>query len=104
MSGMPLSTRRYAVWTNPNVEFYHGTRKEHPDAILKNGIDPSRSAPNTDFGRGFYTSTNRAQAEIWARMKACENGDVPVVLKLTIDRDALSKLRSLSFVLPNPDF
>lgn len=99
-----MSTRRYPIWTNPNAEFFHGTRKEHAEAILKNGIDPARGAPNTDFGRGFYTTTNRAQAELWAKTKAAENGDVPVVLKLTVDRDTLAELRSLSFVLPNPDF
>lgn len=99
-----MRTRRYPVWSNPSAEFFHGTRQIYANAILRDGIDPSRGAVNTDFGSGFYTTTNRAQAEIWAKTKASETGDVPVVLKLTINRDALAQLRSLSFVLPNPDF
>lgn len=99
-----MSTRRYPIWANPNVELFHGTRKKHADAILSDGIDPSCGLPNTDFGTGFYTATNRDQAMDWAKRKASNTGDLPVVLKLTIDRDALARLRSLSFVLPTADY
>jgi hypothetical protein len=99
-----LSTRRYPIWANPNAEFFHGTRKKYADAILRGGIDPSCGSPNTDFGSGFYTTTNRDQAETWANRKAAHTGDLPVVLRLTIDRDALARLRHLSFVRPMPDY
>jgi Protein of unknown function (DUF3990) len=100
-----LSTkRRYPVWDNAKKEFYHGTTKRHADAILRDGIDPSRGEPNTDFGRGFYTTTNRAQAEEWAESKASDSGDEPVVLKVTIDRAALAKLRHLVFTRPTSDY
>jgi hypothetical protein len=99
-----LSTRRYPIWANPNAEFFHGTRKKYADAILRGGIDPSCGSPNTDFGSGFYTTTNRDQAETWANRKVAHTGDLPVVLRLTIDRDALARLRHLSFVRPMPDY
>lgn len=86
------------------MELFHGTRKEFADAILRDGIDPVQGEANTDFGVGFYTTTNRAQAEQWAKIKAAETNDVPVVLKLTVDRDALARLRSLAFVRPTDDY
>jgi hypothetical protein len=56
------------------------------------------------FGSGFYTTTNRDQAENWANRKAAHTRDLPIVLQLTIDRDALARLRTLAFVLPTPDY
>jgi hypothetical protein len=99
-----LSKRRYPDWSNPNAVLYHGTTKKHADAILRQGIDPSLGEPNTDFGRGFYTTTNREQAEEWAQVKAAQSGDPAVVLQLTIDRQALARMRTLAFVLPSPDY
>jgi hypothetical protein len=99
-----MSTRRYADWTNPDAVYFHGTTKSSAEAILREGIDPSLGAPNTDFGSGFYTTTNREQAEEWAEARAAETGDVPVVLQLTIDRTELARLRNLSFVLPTEDY
>lgn len=96
--------RRYPRWGNPPKVLYHGTTKTHADAIIRNGIDPSRGEPNTDFGRGFYTTTNRAQAVKWAEIKASECGEMPVVLKVKIDRTALSKLRSQVFTRPTSDY
>jgi hypothetical protein len=100
----PLSTRRYPIWSNPNAEFFHGTTRKHAETTVRDGIDPCYGEPNTDFGSGFYTTTNREQAEEWAKIKASEAGDLPVVLRLTINRDALACLRDLSFVCPTPDY
>jgi hypothetical protein len=33
-------------------------------------VDLARSAPNKDFGAGFYTTTELGQAEAFARLKA----------------------------------
>ena len=99
-----MSKRRYPIWSNPSAEFFHGTTRKHAESILRTGIDPSRGSPNTDFGKGFYTTTNRNQAVEWSKLKAAEAGDMPIVLKLTIDRDALALLRNLSFVLPTQDY
>ena len=52
---------------------YHGSVCEitHPDV--------SRSKRFLDFGRGFYTTTYKAQAERWAVRKAMRSGKTPVV-------------------------
>jgi hypothetical protein len=99
-----LGTKRYPAWDNPKKELYHGTTKRHADSILRDGIDPSRGEPNTDFGQGFYTTTNLTQAQEWAEAKASDTGDAAVVLKLTIDRSALAALRDLVFSRPTSDY
>jgi len=96
--------RRYAVWINPEAVYFHGTTKRSADAILRDGIDPGMGSANTDFGSGFYTTTNREQAEEWAEARAAATGDLAVVLRLTIDRAGLARLRNLSFVLPTEDY
>ena len=55
------------------MRLYHGSNKviEHPDVAF------SRS--NLDFGRGFYATSHREQAENWARRKAVMSSGVPVV-------------------------
>jgi hypothetical protein len=47
---------------------YHGSYEE----IVKS--DLSKSVPNKDFGRGFYTTKKREQAEIWARRRGEHHG------------------------------
>src|SRR5256885_7978263 len=49
------------------ADFYHGTGERYAKAIRDNGIDLDKSSPKTDFGRGFYLTIKRAQAEEWAR-------------------------------------
>jgi hypothetical protein len=99
-----LPTKHYPAWNNPRKELYHGTTKRHADSILRDGIDPSRGEPNTDFGPGFYTTTNLAQAHEWAEAKSSATGGSGAVLKLTIDRAALSQLRTLVFSRPTADY
>ena len=43
---------------------YHGSN------ISFSAIDLSKSIPKKDFGRGFYTTTDKNQAEKFARLKA----------------------------------
>ena len=43
---------------------YHGSN------VSFSVIDLSKSAPKKDFGRGFYTTTDKNQAEKFARLKA----------------------------------
>jgi len=51
----------YSELSNP---LYHGS------AIFFQEIDLSKSAPNKDFGCGFYTTNDSFQAEKFARLKA----------------------------------
>ena len=48
---------------------------------------PPAGLPNTDFGTGFYTATNRDQAMDWAKRQSLTTPAIsPLVLKLTIDQ------------------
>ena len=67
--------------------------------------DVRHGNPNTDFGRGFYTTTSRRQARAW-QLALDENGTksaigstfaVPVVIRFRVSRDSLAKLETLSF-------
>ena len=52
---------------------YHGSNTvvQHPDVI--------HTCRNLDFGKGFYVTTVREQAERWAKRKADFAGGTPVV-------------------------
>src|SRR2546430_441413 len=45
---------------------WHGCTALEKDAIEAGGIDLSRCAVDTDFGRGFYVTTLERQARQWA--------------------------------------
>ncbi len=51
------------------MRLYHGSTM----TVRKPAI--SRSRPKTDFGKGFYTTTSREQAEKWAQIKKNREGN-----------------------------
>ena len=51
---------------NRRLDLWHVCTTADKDAIEKRGIDPLKGRPNTDFGRGFYTTTVERQARHWA--------------------------------------
>ena len=51
------------------MKLYHGSTK----SVRKPAS--SRGRANTDFGRGFYTTTSREQAEKWALIKKNRQGE-----------------------------
>ena len=65
---------------------YHGSTM----AVRKPTV--SRGRANTDFGKGFYTTTSREQAEKWARIKRDrEGGNARAVVSVfEIDDDILN--------------
>ncbi len=74
-----------ARWSNPPLTLYHGTHRTAVGAIpgLPRGApmtifvpDLSRSRRNTDFGLGFYTTTNLQQAEQWANKRVQRSSSV----------------------------
>jgi hypothetical protein len=107
-------------WTSERSEYitlWHGCTLLAKDSIEANGIDLTRCAPDTDFGRGFYTTTLERQAQQWAveqqRKSLLRNpaatGNPPVVLRFRVRRytrlpqsspldDGLDQLISLHFV------
>jgi Protein of unknown function (DUF3990) len=107
-------------WLGERTEFltlWHGCTLLAKDDIEAHGIDLARCAPNTDFGRGFYTTTLERQAREWAwdqhraslRGRRGRRGNPPVVLRFRVRRytrtprrsaldDGLDGLASLHFV------
>lgn len=53
-------------------------------------IDLSKSKPNKDFGKGFYLSDNKTQAEQMAKFKALTLGGEPIVTTFEVDDNILS--------------
>jgi hypothetical protein len=62
-------------------------------------VDLNRCKHLRDFGRGFYTTTKRTQAERWANDLAAQAaGAAPAVLEFTVERNDLALLETLFFV------
>jgi hypothetical protein len=107
------------------IVLWHGCTALDKNKIEK-GIDLAYCRVDTDFGRGFYTTTLERQARQWAWMRFYDwqdknpgaTGNQPVVLRFKVRRygvtprlsgldDGLDKLLSLHFVLGdygNEDF
>lgn len=75
------------------IILHHGTSKQFADDIRGKGIDvnsfrdntpPGSPLGNCDFGPGFYTTTDRASAESWAKRRY---GDDSAVLSFKIPKD-----------------
>lgn len=58
------------------IDLYHGTSAEGAANIRSNGIDLGASRANRDFGPGFYTTRDPAQAAAWAENRGGESGVV----------------------------
>ena len=63
-----------------------------------NGVDLQHVNRDMDFGRGFYTTTIKKQAESWARRKKGE------VIKFEIPKNELDKLNSKVFSSANDEW
>lgn len=87
---------------------YHGTVDIKGLMIRNDGIDLSIPVPGTDFGQGFYLTSNRKQVEEWARNKAIDANDrnnwinaKPVVLRYRVNIEKLKKLVGNVFSTPH---
>lgn len=91
LPGIPL-------WNNQEILLYHGTLDVHVPSIMQQ-VDPTLCRFLTDFGRGFYTTTNLQQAERWARNLALQTaGGTAAVVSFAVERDEIAKLDCLIFV------
>jgi hypothetical protein len=93
-------------WNNPRnayIELWHGCTSDDQKKIESSKIDPSLGRPNTDFGRGFYTTTIKRQARHWAwarfydPMFRRKTGIQPVVLRFNVPRHDLASLTCICF-------
>ena len=86
------------IWNDQDIVLYHGTLDAHVTSILQ-GVDLNKCKYLRDFGRGFYTTTKRTQAERWANdLSAQTAGAVPAVIEFTVERNNLALLDTLFFV------
>jgi len=73
--------------------------------IIVSGVNPALGRGATDFGRGFYVTSVRHQAEQWANQKARRHSQKAAVLAFRLDRDLIGKLGDhLTFVIADTDF
>lgn len=95
-------------WTAPQgreLFLFHGCTTHDQFDIQTNGIDLMKGRVNTDFGRGFYTTTVEYQARQWAWNRFYDPAvkripmNQPVVLRFAVDRHDLASMSSLAFVL-----
>lgn len=74
------------------MKLYHGTNMDFMQVELE------KSRPNKDFGKGFYLSDNRLQAEEMASHKCLQEGGTPIIQAYYFDEanltsDILNTLR-----------
>jgi hypothetical protein len=105
-------------WNNGPIKLYHGTDDNSAILIQQHGVDLSHCKTLTDFGQGFYLTTNLVQAKNWANTRcrlmnlknvmASINVPHPIATVISCDfiRDQLASLEVLVFVTENtsPDF
>jgi Protein of unknown function (DUF3990) len=95
-------------------EVFHGTSIDCVRDLM-DGIDLDRSRQRTDFGKGFYLTTNYNQAKEWAKFKAnpnflnisrkdSNNYVKGAIVTYNIDKEYLSKLPGRIFTEPNDDW
>lgn len=77
---------------------YHGTNTD----FFK--IDLHKSNPYKDFGRVFYLTNIRSQAQELAAKKCTLFGGTPIVQEYNFDEEALSDLNVLRFDKPSKEW
>jgi hypothetical protein len=90
------------AWTNQEMVLYHGTTSSMGRDIVDGGVSLSFSRRLTDFGLGFYATTNLRQARLLATERAEVRRATAAVVELRLPRESLAALDSLAFVLGGP--
>jgi hypothetical protein len=81
------------------TDLYHGTSADGAANIYANGVDTSYSSRPMDFGNGFYTTRDPAQAAAWAARRFGNNG---VVLHFRVPTAQLRAMNSQVFSGDSP--
>ena len=107
------------MWRNQRLKVYHGCDDVSAKGISGSGgvhrISLAHGSPATDFGQGFYTTTNVHQAEQWAnrryhmgRGRRGTRATSAAVVEFSIDRGTMAGLEHMAFVredfAPNSDY
>lgn len=86
---------------------FHGTISKHVLRIRFDGISLDRCQPFSDFGNGFYVTTNKEQAVAWAELEAYKKNikyaekTMPAVLVFELDEKLFTECKGIVF--DNPD-
>jgi hypothetical protein len=86
------------------IELWHGCTQSSAQDIQANGVVLTKSRHGLDFGQGFYTTTNRDQAEDRAKVlhsqlpAAARNVQHPALVQFRVPLGQLAQLESLMFV------
>ncbi|MDH8701319.1 hypothetical protein M2138_000660 [Dysgonomonadaceae bacterium PH5-43] len=84
------------------MKVYHGSLVQVPNPNIEKGRQ------STDFGKGFYTTTNIEQAKRWAqkKLKSAKEGDKAVVNIYEVDDNLLTnpKYNIKKFENPNEEW
>ena len=107
----PSTTSAAPPWKphhHQTTRLYHGCLRHQATKMLPPAgrIVHTVGQPDSDFGRGFYTTTLKRQAEDWAysmhtresALKRRRRDFDPVVIWIEVSRAALAKLDTLAFV------
>jgi hypothetical protein len=86
------------LWKKQNIILYHGTIEASAKAIAMHGVNVRLGRTHTDFGPGFYTTTLRRQAVMWAFQTAALRALPAAVLRIVVSRKALAGVETLAFV------
>jgi hypothetical protein len=98
------------MWNKSSRVLFHGTNSEAADKIISaasgskapSGVDLTLCNSKTDFGRGFYTTSNRVQAISWANYRhdptaSPAPSNRAAVLSFEIKWDDIAKLAHVGF-------
>jgi hypothetical protein len=99
----PFAQSVWPIWTNGPIMLFHGTTLASTHDIRGGGIDLAKCQNNTDFGRGFYTTTVERNAWKMAKKKVDRVGGQQAVVQLRLDRDQLGSLKTIAFVRGSVD-
>jgi hypothetical protein len=75
------------------ISFYHGTSRAGAESIGAGGINLGAGRAKVDFGQGFYTTMDQAQASAWAAKKF---GADAAVMEFRVSRSALEGMSNLN--------
>lgn len=87
MVSAAIRSRRYDRF---KTEWYHGTNSRHY-LDLRRGVDLNKCKIYTDFGRGFYLTSDFRQASKHATNRCFRENDQPIVFVYKVN---ISELRS----------
>jgi Protein of unknown function (DUF3990) len=109
-----------ARWRNPPAVVFHGTDTaaltqfdvRAGSQLAGFEVSLAQCRPDSDFGRGFYVTTNEQQAREWANTRVRQSkssvrplrGVRAVVLVFKLDLTNLARLDALCFVRPTDHY